>query len=163
MSGRSHEILFVCTGNICRSPMAEYLLRRELDGTCGWRTSSAGLAAMANLPASLNAVAVMAEKGIDLSPHRSRQLTRELVDAATVCVVMTGYQKTQIASLWPEAAGKVFLLTSFDVSGVMSDIEDPIGQPAAAYRRVCSRIKTVLPDLVLFLHERWGGISETSE
>jgi protein-tyrosine-phosphatase len=142
-------IVFVCTGNICRSPMAEYMLRARMKESSDWKIASAGLAACPGLPASAAAVHVLARDGIDLSSHRSRALDRSLVDAADVLVVMTAAHSDQIRMLFPQAMGQVFLLTSFCEHG--GDVPDPIGSSVDAYVRTRDLIDRALPDLVSFL------------
>ncbi|MBM4162889.1 MAG: hypothetical protein FJ222_00350, partial [Lentisphaerae bacterium] len=81
-------VLFVCTGNTCRSPMAEALLRQALGADAGWEVASAGLCAIPGLPASGGAVAALRDAGGDLSAHRSRLLTPALVRQAAVIVAL---------------------------------------------------------------------------
>ncbi|MBN1671311.1 MAG: low molecular weight protein arginine phosphatase [Kiritimatiellae bacterium] len=149
-------VLFVCTGNICRSPMAEYLLRDRLDSDAQWRVVSAGVLATVGRPASPAAVEALREHGIDMSAHRSRPVTEELVDRAQLIVVMTIAQKVDMMDRFPSARGKVYLLKSFDLSARDGDVEDPIGLPLEAYRRVRDKIDAALPDLLVFLYENWG-------
>jgi protein-tyrosine-phosphatase len=73
-------VLFVCTGNICRSPMAEYMFRRHLESQPGWKSRSAGVMAGYGAPASRYAVKAAREIAIDMREHRSQPVTRELVD-----------------------------------------------------------------------------------
>ena len=157
--GALHErvLLFVCTGNICRSPMAEYLMRRWLGPDAEWHVESAGVSAADGLPASEEAIQVLRELGIALDPHRSRRLTPDLVDPASAIVVMTASHRSAIEASFPQARGKVFLLRSFGASGVDQDIEDPIGASVDTYRRVRDEINAVLPDLAIFLHEDRGS------
>jgi len=145
------SILFVCTGNICRSPMAEYMLRRRLGKDSGWRVSSAGIIAGAGMTASEVAVAAMQEVGIDLRPHRSRPLDQELVDGSELVMVMTASHRDQLRSLFPKDLDKVYLLASFAKDGEKDDIEDPIGLNTAAYRAVRARIEQALPGLMEFM------------
>ncbi|MBN2302566.1 MAG: low molecular weight protein arginine phosphatase [Lentisphaerae bacterium] len=144
-------VLFVCTGNVCRSPMAEYLLRTRLDGSSGWCVTSAGVVAGAGMSASAPAVHVMQEIGIDMTSHRSRSLTVELVDSATLIVVMTMAHRDQIRVFFPNALQKVFLLKSF--SGSNGDIDDPIGSSVSCYRAVRNEIDNAMPDLIGFMKE----------
>jgi protein-tyrosine-phosphatase len=146
---RTPQILFVCTGNLCRSPMAEYLLRQRLGAEGTWQISSAGLSALPGLPASEPAVAAMAERGIDLRPHRSRAADRQLIDAASLIVVMTASHSEQLKRLAPSSTEKTFLLKSFDAASRRQDIEDPIGLSCEAYRSV--RDEAALPGLIEFL------------
>lgn len=143
------RIVFVCTGNVCRSPMAEYMLRAGLGAESDWTVASAGLAAGVGMTASLPAVRTLAEEGIDLTPHRSRPLDRNLVDAATVIVVMTGGHRRQVARSFPDAMDRVFLLGSFGSGN--GDIPDPIGLADEAYDGIRDLIADALPDLMSFL------------
>jgi protein-tyrosine-phosphatase len=146
-------ILFVCTGNICRSPMAEYLLRARLGRGADWQTASAGLAAPVAVPASDEAVRVLGEQGIDLRPHRSRLVETEMVKAAAVVVVMTAFHAEQMEAVFGEAVhDKLFLLRSFDDGAKEKDLHDPIGAPVEVYRAVRDQIEAALPGLLTFLN-----------
>jgi len=148
----SHLLLFVCTGNVCRSPMAEYLLRERLGGDGAWEVRSAGLAALSGMPASAAAVATLRESGIGLGSHRSRPLTRELIDAASLIVVMTAGHRNQVTALSPRAIEKTFLLSTFNAAANASDIDDPIGLSLVSYRGVRDEIVAALPGLVAFMN-----------
>lgn len=146
-----HRLLFVCTGNICRSPMAEYLLRHRLRRQSPWVIASAGLMAMAGMAASDEAVQVLRRQGIDLRPHRSRPLTRADVDAATVIVVMTRTHRDQLLASFPDAGDRVYLLKTFDPDAPDADLHDPIGQPLDVYRRTSEDIRAALPGLLRYM------------
>ena len=92
-----------------------------------------------------------------MSRHRSRALTRALVDDAALIVVMTRTHRAAVIREFPAAADKVRLLTSFAMTGQAEDIEDPLGLPVEAYRDARDQMNAVLPNLVLYLHERFGG------
>lgn len=132
--------------------MAEHMARDYLRGSNGWEVTSAGTAAGFGMPASGQAVDVMRERGIEMSGHLSRPVTRELVDGAAVVVVMTAAHRDQLMHYFPEAREKVFLLKSF-CCPAGGDVEDPIGMSIDVYRRVAGDIQAALPELAAFLRE----------
>lgn len=128
-------VLFVCTGNLCRSPMAEGLLRDQLaqqglDTRC--RVDSAGVWAVDDHPASENAVAVMAERGIDITDHVAHTLTAHDVTEADLILVMTRQHAQAIRNTWPQYHWKVHLLS--EMVGRRKDVRDPYGGPIQEYR-----------------------------
>jgi tRNA threonylcarbamoyl adenosine modification protein (Sua5/YciO/YrdC/YwlC family) len=145
--------LIVCTGNVCRSPMAEYLLRHWLGPDSAWAVASAGVAAIDGLPITPEAGAVLAEKGLNADGYRSQRLTPALVDAARIIVVMTSGHQESIRQYFPASHGKVFLLKSFGGTQPDADVADPIGQPLAVYRQTLEEMNAVMPDLVLDLQK----------
>jgi protein-tyrosine-phosphatase len=147
------RLIFVCTGNTCRSPMAEGLMKHLLGPDCGWEISSAGVCAANGYPASPNAVAAMREKGVNISAHRSTHLSPELIEEADLLVTMTRGHRDAILAIAPESAGKVFLLKSFGIAQCAADIYDPVGEALEVYRRVRDEIDAALPDLILYMKE----------
>jgi len=143
------KILFVCTGNICRSPMAEHLLRDRLAKDSEWEVASAGIMAGRGMTASDEAIEALGERGIDLSSHRSQPVDRELVDASAIVVVMTDSHLQQMDDMFPDFRGKFFMMKSFDSK--TRDIGDPIGLSADVYRRVRGEIESSLPGLIEFM------------
>ena len=122
-------VLFVCTGNVCRSPMAEGIFRHAVEGRGDFRVLSAGLGAVDGHPPSPYAVQAVGELGIDISSQRSRMLTPELVAQADYIFGMTHNHIDTVMLLYPQAAEKTFLLREFDdtLDFFEKDISDPIG------------------------------------
>ena len=113
-AGEAFRILFVCTGNTCRSPLAEALARQALDRR-GWRhvqVRSAGVAALPGGPASEGSLRVAARHGLDLAAHRSSPVSQELVHWADLILTMSLRHMTTVKGL-PGAEEKVSLLTNF--------------------------------------------------
>ena len=151
---KNKNLIFVCTGNTCRSPMAEGLLRERLGPTSNWDISSAGVYADDGWPVSENSVQALQEKGIDISPFTSRALTSDLLEHADLLITMTQGHREAILQFSPESERKVFLLKSFGVAQCAADISDPVGQPLERYRQVRDEIDAALPDLILMMMER---------
>lgn len=110
------RILFVCTGNTCRSPMAVGLAQKILHRLYPdeqVEVASAGLSALSGMPISMDAAAVLEDEGIDLRDHKAVQLSIEQVRRADLIFAMTASQKCRILELFPEAGEKVFILKEF--------------------------------------------------
>ena len=165
------SVLFVCTGNICRSPIAEGLFRRLLGNRKDIEVASAGVHAVRGQPPSLYAVEVCEEDGVDIRNLRSQPLTAALVHQATHIFAMTGAHVETIHMLFPHGAEKTFLLREFEEPGatVWRDVPDPIGLGRDVYE-VCARtIKNALPSVLAFVEQselaptpRTGGASSYS-
>jgi glycine hydroxymethyltransferase len=149
------NVLFVCTGNICRSPIAEGFFRRLIGNRKDIEVASAGVHAVRGQPPSLYAVEVCAEEGTDISRLRSEPLTPALVDQATHIFAMTGAHLETIQTLFPQTAEKTFLLREFEEPGttVWRDVPDPIGLGREVYEDCARIIKNTLPSVLAFVEQ----------
>jgi protein-tyrosine phosphatase len=132
-------IVLVCTGNTCRSPMAETLMREQLRNRLGSedavRVLSAGVAAIAGGGASPQAIEVMGHRGLDLTGHSSRPLDDAVINVADLVLTMTRGHRDAILAAWPEMHDRVFTLRRDG-----GDITDPVGMPVEVYQECAEQI-----------------------
>lgn len=139
------SVMFVCTANMCRSPMAEGLMRQQVEqrGEAGdWRIGSAGAAALDGQAATPETVQVAAERGIDLKSHRSRATTRERLEPFPLILVMEQRHKDFLQAEYPDLAGRVRLLT--EMVGEATDIWDPVGTGIENYRAMADQVTELI-------------------
>ncbi|HEX8931397.1 MAG TPA: hypothetical protein VGA45_20995 [Actinomycetota bacterium] len=174
---QSFNVLFVCTGNLCRSATAEGLAQRELRRHPGapLRFSSAGTHAMEGNPAASGAVAAAAERGAALERHYARGLSRRLVRSSQLILCMAAEHRPHVLALDRSAARRTFLLASFargvsqwswlaDSPGELlelaaeqvrdlpgDDVEDPLGKSAEAYAACAERLDGLVTTVVAAL------------
>ena len=155
------ELVFICTGNVCRSSMAEGLARHMWEERWGARrdltVSSAGVAAWPGETASPQAVFALGEKGIDLRDHRSRPLSSEIMDQAGLILAMTRSHKEIILEHFPEASNKVFMLAEYAGLGE-KDVKDPYGESRIVYQACAEELATMIT-LVLERIARESGVA----
>lgn len=150
MSSSHRHVLFVCTGNICRSPMAEGLFRKLTQGLKGISSDSAGLSAASGQPPSTDAVRALADDEVDISKLRSKPLTEEMLDRATHVFVMTRDHQRLIDLFFPESSAKVRLLRAHEPGS--PDVPDPIGQGRAVYEKCKQTIARALPEILKIIN-----------
>jgi protein-tyrosine-phosphatase len=135
----------VCTGNICRSPLAEAIMRRELAelGRDDFEVTSAGTGAWDGAPASEGAYLVALEHGLDLSAHRARLLTRDLVQQADIILTMARHHRTRVEELGGD--GRTHVLGEYaGRSGPEAEISDPFGGELEVYRRTFEELEELI-------------------
>ncbi len=139
------KILLVCTGNICRSPIAAALLQRALAERRveGMEVASAGTGAWDGAPVSEGAYLVGLERGLDLSSHRARLLTRELVEEADLVLTMARHHRARVDELGGE--GHVFVLGEFaGREGDEAEVSDPFGGELQVYRDTFTELEGLI-------------------
>ncbi len=146
------KILFVCTGNICRSPMAEGIAR-QMFGADLYEIQSAGLAAPHGQPPSQNAVSAAKALGIDISHQRSKPLTAAMVRESDAIFVMTYSHMDMMLTLFPSSADKIFLAREFTPAKSPRDREvaDPYGGSLDIYQKTARQLQETMPDILAFL------------
>lgn len=146
------RVIFVCTANICRSPMAEYCLKQliQREGLAEQILSeSAGTLAVDGMPITEKAAQVCAEHGLDASAHRSRHVNIHLLRDANLILGMELHHKSDLQIIFPQFASKIYLLKEYGRENRPENysILDPYGQTIEAYRKTFSEIETVIQNV----------------
>ncbi|MEW6441715.1 MAG: low molecular weight protein arginine phosphatase [bacterium] len=152
-------MLFVCTGNLCRSPMAEGILRQLLEkaGLDDVRVSSAGTMGVEGEPAAPLAERVCKENGIDISGHVACRLTRDLLRVNDLIAVMELDHLQFVQDMLPEAASKTRMLSDFgQEKDRFLDIPDPYGRSRREYTACFLRLRPFVEKLLLHIQSQTG-------
>ena len=154
MNKQISNILFVCIGNICRSPFAQGLFTKLVrqEGHKVFHAESAGLLALPGNSATFLSQKVAPEHGVDLAGHKAKRLSQELVDWSELILVMEKSHKDELLADFPEATDKTFLIRRFALFGSRSrGIADPYGLQYDAYRFCYLDIEDAVSGLMDFL------------
>ncbi len=140
---------FICTGNTCRSPMAECYFKSIIKNYDDIKTFSAGLSAGYGWRAANESIRMMRKLNLDLSYHISKPLSDEMVKEAEMLIVMTQMHKEKLLATWPGAVNKVFILREFEANPDFEDLNimDPVGCPIEIYEKCFDLMKVPLERL----------------
>lgn len=148
-------VIFVCTANICRSPMAEVLFRHALDAEEGTlqaiQVGSAGVSAIDGQPPSANSVEAMRKVGLNLSDHRSRHLTQAMINEALVVFCMTESHRDIIRLQYKTQPAHLHLMREFMGDSRESEIPDPFGGNLRIYESCRDSMVEAIPSLVHYV------------
>lgn len=158
-------VLFVCTANICRSPMAAALFSAQIKKVRSdwqdWQVESAGTWAPSDKPASKNSQKAMAKRGLDIRGHRSRSITAEIVADADLILTMEAGHKEALCLEFPFAASRIFLLN--EMVGITESIADPYGLSMQEYEVTASWMENVIQNgMARMIAEALGDESKTA-
>lgn len=150
------NVLFVCTGNTCRSPMAEGLFRLAVQGRSDFKTSSAGVAASRGAPCNPETAALLKKRGAELKDFSSRMVSDELLAAATHVFAMTRSHLQTLKARFPKHSDKFYLVCEFvDIpnEGIGTDVPDPIGLGRKAYEEVAEMFDMAIPSIIAYIEQ----------
>ncbi|WP_277349123.1 low molecular weight protein arginine phosphatase [Luteolibacter luteus] len=154
------SVLFICTGNTCRSPMAESLFRKAVEKRGDFIVQSAGVAAYPGDKANPETVKLLSSRGIAVDGFRSQPLSEELVEQATHIFAMTSGHLEALENLFPDYSDKFYLTCEFveiPGRGVAADVPDPIGMGRKAYEETAKTLDLAIPTLIAFIDQTWQG------
>ena len=137
-----HTVLFVCTANICRSPMAMGLLRKKVGQSVGWRIESAGTWSILGEPPAWNTQLVLDQRGINVRDHRSRPVHLELLREFMLILVMEAGHKEALQVEFPEIADRVHLVS--EMIGATYNIPDPMGNSFESFEETAKEFEQIL-------------------
>ena len=140
-----NSVLFICSANICRSPMAMGLLRSMVeDSSDQWKIESSGVWDLEDQPVALNTQLVLEERGIDLNDHVSRTVTGTILSEFNLVLVMEDNHKEVLKLAFPEYTNHIYMLS--EMVGEIFDIVDPIGRSLADFEETALEMERILTE-----------------
>ncbi len=151
------NVLFVCTGNTCRSPLAEVLFRDLVKAASDYSIQSAGVGAFSGQSASPHSAKLAKERDLDLSKHQSKAVTIDLVDQATHIFALGRSHVISLLVDYPEAEDKIYLLSEFAADDQLrgKDVSDPFGGDLEEYQEMQEHLDKLLPSIHAFIEQTW--------
>jgi protein-tyrosine-phosphatase len=154
----SKHVLFVCTGNTCRSPMAEGLFRKAIAGRDDFSVSSAGVAASKGTPSNPETEALLKKRSASLGHFGSRPVTEAILKQATHVFAMTLGHLQTLEDRFPHHSDKFYLVCEFakgPEGRVGPDVPDPIGMGRRAYEEVADTFDIAIPTIIAYIDQTW--------
>lgn len=145
------KIMFVCTGNTCRSAMAHHMLEKMVKEKDNVEVYSCGIYADSGEPATYSAIDVMKEYGVDMNNHRARNIKETKIEQMDLILCATVSHKQLVLNMYPELIGKVYTLKEYvgiGKEGKNMDIKDPWGCNIETYKQCAEEIKQCLEMLI---------------
>lgn len=152
------HVLFVCTGNTCRSPMAEGLFRKAVEGRDDFEVSSAGVAASKGSPCNPETAALLQKRGASLENFGSRPVSEAILSRATHVFAMTLGHLQTLEAKFPHHSDKFYLVCEFaETAGsrIGTDVPDPIGMGRRAYEEVADTFDVAIPTIIAYIDQTW--------
>ena len=138
------SVLFVCTGNLHRSPMAEYLFKEKIGEAVDWEISSAGTYTRNGLPTNNEVLTTLQKYGIDAGSHRTKIITRRKIANHNLVLCLASNHKEALQAEFPDLKDRIYLLS--EMVGETASVDDPIGGPLVEYEAAAEEIDNYLTE-----------------